>query len=1122
MFINLRIFSHYSVGESIVRAEELAEYCFHKNIPALAITDHNNLFSSLQFSLECQKQGVQPIMGIIINILMTIEEIEECGEMLILAKNNLGYENLMALISDAYLDYTNKPYVSLNNFIHNCGDLVILCGTNNSMLQRILCITTEKKNNQFINKIKSSLKKDLYLELIRVSKENNYELDSYIKILASNKKIPIVATNPTYYIEENMRDTLDCLFCVSKSISASIKKRHKAPYDGYIKNTKQMKEIFFDIPEAVDNSELIAKKCTFLLYGNRLSLPGFVPTSTGECSLLISTSLDGLKDRTCNLAYKGKDKMKYSKRLMYEVAIINQMTFPGYFLIVSNFIRWSRDQYIPVGPGRGSGAGAIVAWTLGVSDINPIKFRLLFERFLNPDRISMPDFDIDFCQDRRDEVIEFVRTQFGGKSVGAVLTFGKLQSKAVLRDIGRSFKIPYYKVDRICKRIPNNLANPATLQESIGENNRLKVQSGGSFDLRKLVSTALKLEGMTRNVSTHAAGVVIGSKVLKKITGLYKDSDVIMSTIQYGLQDAEGIGLVKFDFLGLKTLTTVSWVVSLIKANGKNFNLEDFPIDDNKTFNILGSGRTIGIFQFEGYGIKESLRKMQPDSIRDLVALVSLYRPGPMKYITTYVKRKHGIEKIHYAYHTLEGLLRETYGIIIYQEQVMEMAQILANYSLAEADILRRAIGKKVEEEIIEQKKKFMHGCKINDINPVKSEELFRLVKKFASYGFNKSHAATYSYISFQTAYLKANYTIEFITTSINLEIEDMDKLYEFMVDARRLGVDILLPDINCSKSKFTIQNNKIRFGLAAIKSVGADIIDLVVVEREKNGRYRDIFDLIERLPSASLNKKLLENLIKSGAFDGFYMNRRTLVHNISVIMNSVTVYEDYFTNQLDLFFGASKNLISKPSIEILEDSNEKTQLKNEMQALGYHISSIPLQRYKCFLSKLNIYKSNDLAKIRAPLSHVQLIGVLLKKKVRSTPEGKYAFLQIVDLQGALDAAIFDERLIYNCSKMLIEGDCLCFTIQIKKNNFGVKMVIKQIKTIKQIAVQSKNIIKVTINNIQQLEYLKKRINYFSGVKVKIIIKLQSQSTVHVKHKKCLFIDFEEFSNLQDEGMIDM
>ena len=1122
IFINLRTFSDFSIGKSVIKLPDLASYCFNKSIPAVALTDYNNLFGSLEFSLECQSKGVQPIIGSVVTIDFGNQENKRFGNILLLVKNHVGYQNLMHLVSSCYTNNAHYPYISLDSLFERYDGLIVLCGSNDSPIEKLFHLEKKEEACQFIDALLKRFQENLYLEISRCSNQLDYSFDKFLQNIAVKKNIAMVATNSTHYINEEMQEALDALICITEGRYLVEEERRKSYSDECLKSAFEMDRLFHDIPEAISNTELIAKRCVFLLQEKKPLLPKFYSTKTEEAKVLIDQAKKGLSTRLSNQNYSVLKQSMYFKRLEYELSVINNMDFAGYFLIVSDFIRWSKKAGIPVGPGRGSGAGSIVAWSLQITDVDPIRFGLLFERFLNPERVSMPDFDIDFCQERRDEVIDYVEKRFGKDKVAHIITFGKLQARAVLRDVGRVLQIPYHQVDKICKMVPSNPANPITLKEAICMDKELNLQSQSDPSIKRLISISLKLEGVNRHISTHAAGIVIGDKELTKIVALYKDANSRMPIVQYSLKYAEKIGLVKFDFLGLKTLTVISWACNLIQKTIADFDLKTVPLDDKKTYRMLSAGDCIGVFQFESSGMRETIKQIKPDNIGDLIALGSLYRPGPMDNIPSYINRKHGKEKISYTHQSLEPILKETYGIIVYQEQVMEIAQRLANYTLGEADLLRRAMGKKIKKEMESQRSKFVRGCVNNNIHQDKSEEIFNLVNKFASYGFNKSHAAAYSYISFQTAYLKAHYTLEFIIASINLEIDNTDKIYVFITEAKKFHIDLLLPNINYSESLFIVEKKKIRFGLAGLKGIGKKYIDFVVNERRVNGVYKGIFDFIERLSSIGINKKILENLIKSGAFDSFDISRSILMFNVDILLKYVASEKNHNNKQMGLLFNLSSNFKLRPKLTKCKEWDEQAVLESEFQSFGYYPSKHPIEKYEYFFKKLNIHQASHISKITSSLSKIRLIGVLLSKKIRSTARGKYAFLQIADLEGILDVAIFSESLLYDSNEILIEGKSLYIAAEVRKDHAGVKIIAESIKEVEQFILASVTNVKVTLNNVEELNTLKNIVNYTSGVKIILSAKLEAGDLLHFKQKNKMFISLSGLTDLINLGIVSL
>jgi DNA polymerase-3 subunit alpha len=724
----------------------------------------------------------------------------------------------MFLVSESYLSRKNgiSPHIDFELLKQKSAGIIFLSGGVEGIIGKLLLAEQQKQIDKILPEINQFFEKRFYIEISRHGTKNEDLLEPKFIDLAQKNNIPLVATNNVYFLTKEMHEAQDILSCIYEGHTQAEENRHKNSPEQYFKNYQEFLELFADLPEAIENTINIAKRCHTMAFERPPTLPKFSnEVDFDEAKELKNQSFEGLKNR---LKQKFKieetpqdEQLKiekiYFERLEYELAIIIKMNFSGYFLIVSDFIKWSKNNEIPVGPGRGSGAGSIVAWALQITDLDPIRFGLLFERFLNPDRVSMPDFDIDFCQSRRDEVIDYVQKKYGTDYVAQIITFGKLQARAVLKDVGRVLQMPYSQVDRICKLIPFNAIEAVTLEKAIEMDKDLQQAIKDDPQVNKLVDIGLKLEGLNRHASTHAAGVVIGNKPLREICALYNDEGSTMPAVGYSMKYAESAGLVKFDFLGLKTLTTILETVKLIEKNrGIKIDIANLRLDDKTTFEMLASGDSIGVFQIESSGMRSVLRQMKADKIEDIIALISLYRPGPMDNIPTYIRRKHGDEKIAYPHPLLEPVLKETYGVIVYQEQVMEIAKILAGYSLGGADLLRRAMGKKIKEEMDKQREIFVSGAKNNNISEEQANEIFDLVDKFAGYGFNKSHAAAYAMISYQTAYLKAHFLPEFLTASINLEIDNTDKINIFLQVAKSHKIPVLPPDINKSHADFSIE----------------------------------------------------------------------------------------------------------------------------------------------------------------------------------------------------------------------------------------------------------------------------------------------------------------------------
>ncbi len=835
MYIALRNHTTYSLCKGAIRINQIIEKAKSYKMPALGIMDLGNLFGALEFSSYCKKSGIQPILGVDILVDFKINDNKNLSNLDIenslcklplIAKNEQGYKNLMYLVSFSFLNRKTgiSPHIDFDLLKEKSQGLIALSGSVGGVLNKLIEQGQEKKLAEFSEKLSAIFEKDdFYIQLERYGGDEEKAEKKLIE-LAFKYNFPLVATNDVYFIDKEMHEAQDILNCIGEGRFFLETNRKKFSPEQYFKSAQEIEALFADIPEAIENTVNIAKKCNVMAFERQPTLPIFSDEAGfSEKDELRKQASEGLKQRLdvkfdieeTSQTKQNEINKEYFARLDYELSVIAKMGFDGYFLIVSDFIKWSKNNDIPVGPGRGSGAGSVVAWSLQITDLDPIRFGLLFERFLNPERVSMPDFDIDFCQARRDEVIKYVQNKYDLNNaekteeikVAQIITFGKLQARAVLKDVGRVLQMPYGQVDRICKLIPFNAIEAVTLEKAIEMDKDLQKAIKDDAQITKLVDIALKLEGLNRHASTHAAGVVIGDKPLTEICGLYLDDGGQMPAVGYSMKYAENAGLVKFDFLGLKTLTTISETVKLIEKNrGIKINISNIKLDDKLTFDMLAKGDSIGVFQIESSGMRSILKQMKSDKIEDIIALISLYRPGPMDNIPTYIKRKHGDETTIYPHPLLEPVLKETYGVIVYQEQVMEIAKVLAGYSLGAADLLRRAMGKKIKEEMDLQREIFVNGAVKNGVDKRQASEIFDLVDKFAGYGFNKSHAAAYAFISYQTAYLKAHFPVEFLIASINLEIDNADKINIFLQVAKDHGIKILPPDVNRSEAYFSIE----------------------------------------------------------------------------------------------------------------------------------------------------------------------------------------------------------------------------------------------------------------------------------------------------------------------------
>ena len=859
LFIHLRLHSNFSLAEGMLSFEHLSNFCVKHRQPAIAITDTSNLFGALEFSLKMSSLGIQPIIGMQVNIS---QNEKDSGEVVLLAKNEKGYKNLLILTSSLSSSNDNDKYISNHELEkHTEGLLLLTGGVENGFIGKPASLNNNSLAEQRLIFLKKLFNENLYIELQRHGLHSQIIAEKVLIDLAKEHDLPLVATNDCFFENENKFHAHQVLNCIDKGQTISSEERRILTKEHYLKDSKKMISLFKDLPEAIENTVIIAKRCSFFVKTRDPILPKYPGLKNiSEADYLSNIAHKGLDKRLDSSFndFSDNEKKNYKDRLDKELKIINEMGFAGYFLIVYDFIKWSKENKIPVGPGRGSGAGSIVAWSLNITDLDPIRWGLLFERFLNPERVSMPDFDIDFCQDRREEVIHYVRNRYGKQKVAQIITFGSLQAKAAIRDVGRVLEMPYGQVDKIAKLIPFIPSKPITIQEAIDTDNILKNEIAENEQVRNLINIALDVEGLNRHVSTHAAGLVIGDRPLQELLPLYKFNEDDIPATQFNMKFVEKVGLVKFDFLGLKTLTVLSKAENLIKQKLQNFELNQISLEDQKTYEMLSTGSTTGIFQLESAGMKDVLIGLKPDRFEDIIAVVSLYRPGPMENIPSYINRKHKKEKIVYMHSLLEPILSETYGIFIYQEQVLRAAQILADFSLAKADILRRAMGKKDKDEMSELKKSFVSGLKKRNINEIKANEIFDQIAAFAGYGFNKSHAAAYALIAYQTAWIKTNYPHEFFVSMMTVEYNNTDKLSLFVEDAKKLGIKILHPCINKSSHKFLIEDidsgdTCIRYSLSSLKNVGNETIKNIVHIRNIHGEFLDVDDFLNKVPYSSL-----------------------------------------------------------------------------------------------------------------------------------------------------------------------------------------------------------------------------------------------------------------------------
>ena len=1105
-FVHLRQYSNYSLLESSFRINEIINLCKEHRMPAIALTDKQNLFGAFEFSLEAQKNGIQPILGIDLKLEKT-DDLELPSNILLLIKNYEGYKNIINLMTKHYSNDENN-IINFDDLKKNNEGLICLSGGVNGPIGKSILSKNKATSEKILKDLNSIYNENFYLEFTRSGLEDEKIIENFFLSCANKFNVPIVATNNNYFTNSEMHEATDALLCIKNVEKLSNSKRDSISKEFFFKSSSEMEKVFHDIPESVANTLIIAKKCSFMLESSKPRLPKFLDSSLDENNELYKLSHEGLNKKILNINKKeisSFDKKKYQERLNYEINIIKKTGYSGYFLIVSDFISWAKNQNIPVGPGRGSGAGSLVAWTLGITDLDPIKYDLLFERFLNPDRVTLPDFDIDFCQDKRDKVLKYIVKKYGKKKVSQIITFGTLQPRNVLRDVGRVLELPYSQVDSIAKMIPYNPANPISLKDAI--NNEIKLQELKKSDdsVSKLLNISLKLEGLYRHASTHAAGIVIGDQNLDEKIPFFKDDPKTgLPVTQFSMKFIEKAGLIKFDFLGLKTLTIIHKTCELI--NNNTIDINSISLNDTNTFDLLKKGNTIGCFQLESKGVREYLKKLSPDKFEDIIAMISLYRPGPMEYIENYIKRKHGKEDIIYLHPKLESVLSETYGITIYQEQVMKIAQTLAGFSLSQADTLRWAIGKRKRSLMSSLKKDFIEGCIKNNVKEYQAESIFKQVETFAGYGFNKSHAAGYALIAYQTAFLKANFPVEFMTASINYELNNTDKINCYLDDCKSMNIKILKPNINYSSSLFTIeldtQNKKtIRYGLSALKNVGTSGTLKIVNERKKNGNYKNIDDFCNRLNDENINIRQLEFLIKSGSFDDLEKNRSKLFNNINKI---VQVIRDNGKNidQNNLF---ANNIEGNNNVINLNYSGKKwtksATLNFEYEALGLYLSQHPLKDFDIFLKKNNFLTYEEIEKSMINVKNEEkkffkIAALPIDIKERTSKKGnKYAYAQFSDTTSNFEAIIFSDVL--NSSNELIKNhDLLLLTLEVIKNDNNISLRAQEVLSLRKFINESNKKIKVLADEKININDLKEHLNKYkndSGSEFNLLIDINQK-----------------------------
>jgi DNA polymerase-3 subunit alpha len=1145
-FVHLHVHSSYSLLEGALTIARLAELAKHDRQPALALTDTDNMFGALEFSEKLAGYGIQPIVGCAMAIdFGDLETRNAAAEqafprLVLLAADEQGYRSLMRLCSRAYLETEaqRQPHIKISWLADGADGLIALSSGPSGPLDGTIVTGQIPVTLARCETLQQLFADRFYIGLQRHGMPSERLAEPQLIDLAYARGLPLVATNEPFFAAREDYEAHDALLCIAEGKLIADSDRRQLTPEHRFKTRAEMAALFADLPEALAATVEIAQRCVFRPRTLAPILPRFAAgrsaraagassgvdaalpnqnepnpdaSEAAEGQELRRAARSGLEQRLARYGTApGQSVEDYRERLEFELGVIVDMHYAGYFLIVADFIQWAKAQGIPVGPGRGSGAGSLVAYALTITDLDPIRFGLLFERFLNPERISMPDFDVDFCQDRRDEVIRYVQEKYGRDQVAQIITFGTLQARGVLRDVGRVLQMPYGQVDRLCKLVPQNPANPISLGRAIEDEPRLQAERDRDPVTRRAFDIAQKLEGLTRHASTHAAGIVIGDRPLTKLVPLYRDPKSLMPVTQFNMKWVEPAGLVKFDFLGLKTLTVLDRAVRLVRRRGIEIDLSNLPLDDAQTYQMLARGETVGVFQVESAGMRRALIDMRPDRFEDLIVLVALYRPGPMANIPTYCARKLGHERTDYLHPKLEPILRATYGIITYQEQVQQIARDLAGYSLGKADILRRAMGKKDRKEMAAQRDSFVAGAVARSIGRADAEAIFDTCAKFAEYGFNKSHSAPYALLTYQTAYMKANYPVEFMAASMTLDMGNTDKLAEFRDEAERLGIKVEPPSVNRSEVEFEVEGNTIHYALAALRGVGRQAVESIVAARGERA-FTDLSDFGRRINPRAVNKRVLESLGAAGAFDCIEPNRARASAAVDAILATAQrTQDDTVRGQSELFGGAAAH--SSIVVPALEPWLPAERLQREYEAVGFFLSGHPLDDYVAALKRLRVQSWAEFARaVKSGAGAGRVAGTVVSRTERRTKSGsKMGIIGLSDPSGHYEAVLFAEGLA-QYRDLLEPGRAVLLFLTAEVQGDEVRARIQSVEPLDEAAARMQRGLRVFLRDAQpltgvarRLERLEKKNGGGNGAdagegEVSMVLLLQNGSEVEVK-----------------------
>jgi DNA polymerase-3 subunit alpha len=1120
-FNNIKVHTQYSICEGAIKIDELAEYCKLNKIKSVGLADSYNLCGALEFSEKLSKVGTQPIIGTQINL--RVQNI--IGKITLYATSKLGYANLTKLSSSSYLKNkeTEEPSCDLNDLISNNTDLILLTGNYYNFFGKLFYANKIKEFEKIIKSLKSHFIDRIYFEIQRHGENEEKNFENHLLNYSKTLGIPLIASQEVFYLKEDMYEAHDALICIGEKNFVDNKSRFRYSNQHYLKKDADLIQLYADIPEAIENNYNFHLRFNYKPKKSKPILPSITTAQNNTPEEeLIKQANDGLANRIKNFISKRNPKQTneqikntYEDRLSHELNIINSMDYASYFLIVSDYIKWAKKNSIPVGPGRGSGAGSLVAYCLDITDLDPIEFDLIFERFLNPDRISMPDFDIDFCEEKRDKVFEYLKSKYKD-GVAHIITFGKLKARMVLRDVGRVLGLPYGHVDKICKMVPFDPSRPLTLQESIDREPRFKEEVRNSKKVKKLLDLSLKLEGLNRNMATHAAGVVIAGNKLAEQFPLYIDhsSNLILPSTQYDMYSSENAGLVKFDLLGLKTLTVIDKTIKRLILKNIKLDISKINQNDEKVFSLLSTGETTGLFQLESAGMRDAIKQMKPNKFDDIIALVALYRPGPMSNIPIYNDCKNGIKEPDYIHPTLKEILMPTYGIIIYQEQVMQIAQTLAGFTAGEADILRRAMGKKKKAELDKQKERFINGALKNGIAKDVANFVFTKIEPFAQYGFNKSHAAAYALIAYQTAYLKTYHKEDFIAATMSTELTNTSKLREFVEELKRLNIEIIKPSINKSFADFKAIDGKLFYGLGAIKNVGYEAVSNIIMEREKNGEFTTFINFINRVDTKDVNKLQLEGFVKAGVFDEFDKDRNKILNSIPKIIQQIKNINDDKDNHQSNLFEKQEN--KKENFDFLphEPWKQKELLKEEFKALGFYLSDHPLNEYEEIFNQLQITTYNQFYDNadKEGLVAGTIMSILEKKSAKGTP---YGIVKFSDKKCEFELFLFAEILVANRDK-LKESDSFVLTLQKDKitgDTTKKRINVRKILSLDEVINKPYSKVTIELKNNYNLTEISELLSDNGETEINLVIRnkdkeayysLQKNRKFDLKHLKAL------------------